>query len=187
MWHPGRVGFASALSAGLAVGMAGLTACGGAAEPPTEVAAPDTADQVLFGVEHNVTIEGVLRVKLFADTVYFYQGMQLADLIGVRVEFYAQDGALSSTVTSSEGTYLWRTRNMEARGDVVGESPDGRRLTTSVLRYERNFERISGPDAFVYDAPGQHIEGDGFTADPDLTDLRAVRPRRGRADIEVRR
>lgn len=157
-------------------------ACSGEGQPPVTEVVPDSADQVLFGVTHHITIDGIRRVRLFADTAYFYQGTQTADLHGVRVEFYSPEGRLSSTVTSREGTYEWRTQAMEARGDVVGTSPDGRRLETSILRYDRQSERISGPNSFVFDGPDQHLEGDGFTANPDLTQIEAVGPRRGRIE-----
>jgi LPS export ABC transporter protein LptC len=144
------------------------------------VSAPDTADQIGFGVTHNVTIDGLLRIKLFSDTVYFYQTSQSADLIGVKVEFYSSEGRLSSTVRSLEGTYQWRTGDMEARGDVVAETPDGRRLTTSILRYDRVSAQISGTEPFVFDSPDSHLEGDGFTADPDFAVVTALGPRSGR-------
>ncbi len=162
--------------------------CGGSGEPPTTLAAADTADQVLYGFVHNVTLDGVLRARLTADTAFFYQGSQTALLYGVQVEFFTSLGEVSSTVTSNDGTYDWRTGDMEARGDVVAETPDNRVLTTTVLRYSRRGHQISGPEAFVFDAPDQHLEGDGFTADPDFTNVVTERPRRGRVgEVEVRR
>ena len=156
--------------------------------PPTPVSLPDTADQVLYGVDHNVTIDGVRRIRLEADTVYFYQTSQTAELMGVKVEFYSVQGALRSTVISDEGTYEWRSGDMEARGNVIAHTPDERRLTTEVLAYDQRSEIISGPETFVFDAPDRHLEGDGFTADPDFTSVTTSRPRRGRIrDTDVRR
>jgi LPS export ABC transporter protein LptC len=109
-----------------------------------------------------------------------YQTAQIAELMGVRVEFYTSEGSLSSIVTSDEGTYEWRTENMEARGNVVARTPDNRELTTEVLRFDRASEQISGPEAFVFDGPDGHLEGDGFTSDPDFRDVRTTRPSRGR-------
>jgi len=159
-----------------------LTACGGSGEPPIAANLPDSADQVAWDVVHQITVDGILRVKLYSDTVFFYQASQSADLRGVTVEFYSAEGKLSSTVRSREGTYEWRTQAMEARGDVVGTSPDGRRLDTSILRYDRVKDQVSGPNAFMIDGPDSHLEGDGFTANPDLTEIVAVRPRSGRAE-----
>jgi LPS export ABC transporter protein LptC len=150
-------------------------------EPPVTQGAPaDSADQVLFGMVHNVTVDGLLRARVYADTAHFYQGAQVAELVGVKVDFFNAEGVLKSTVTSLEGTYEWRTGTMEARGDVLAVTPDDRQLTTSTLRYDRETEQISGPDEFVFDGPDQHLEGDGFTADPDFTNVVTENPRRGR-------
>lgn len=163
-------------------------ACTDRGEPPTRLVAPDSADQVLFGVEHLVTVDGVRRARLFADTAFFYQAAQVAQLHQVRVEFYALTGELTSTITADSGTYDYRSRNMEARGNVVAVTPDRRRLTTTVLRYDRRTDRISGPAPFVFDAPDRHLEGSAFTADTDFSNVEAVEPRRGRAGgVEVRR
>lgn len=166
----------------------GAAACSDAGEPPTRLAAPDSADQVLYGMTHHVTIDGVLRAQLDADTAYVYQNAQTADLVGVRVEFLSPRGTVSSTITADSGMYDFRGRDMEARGNVVAVTPDGRRLTTSILRYNRRIEEISGPAPFVFDAPDRHLEGSAFTADPEFSNVRAVEPRRGRAEgVEVRR
>jgi hypothetical protein len=69
---------------------------------------------------------------------------------------------------------------------VVAVSPDGRRLETSVLRYDRNADRIVGPDHFVWTTPEQRVEGDAFTSDPDLRNVQTTRARGavGRVQIE---
>lgn len=171
--------FARASAVGTALLVGAASACGGTGEPPTTSAVPDSADQVLFGMSLTLTVEGALRVKVEADTAFLYQGPQTAELRHVRVQFYSPEGAISSTVTAREGTYEWRREEMEARGDVVAFTPDDRRLTTSILRYSRRMNLLSGPDSFVFDAPDSHLEGDGFTADPDFKNVTTERPRRG--------
>lgn len=164
-----------------------VVACSDVGQPPVTQGLPDTADQIIFGTSLNMTIDGVLRVKLEADTAFFYESSRKAELKGVQVQFLSPQGTVSSTVTSREGTYDWRSSNMEARGDVVAVTPDGRRLTTTILRYDRAREEISGPEPFMFDAPDRHLEGDGFTSDPDFRNVVTTRPRRGRAgDVEVR-
>lgn len=156
-----------------------LLACGGMDAPPTMTVVNDSADQVLYGLKHNLTSDGVLRAHLEADTAYFYQRLQRADLRGVKVIFYSPQGAQTSTLTSDSGTYEWQTGNMEARGNVVAVTPDQRRLTTSVLRYDRRTDQISGPNAFVFNAPDRHLEGESFTSDPEFKNVVTTRPRRG--------
>ena len=165
-----------AASAGI---LLALLACGGMDTPPTMTVVNDSADQVLYGLKHNLTTDGVLRAHLEADTAYFYQAQQRADLRGVKVIFYSPEGVQTSTLTSDSGTYDWRTGNMEARSKVVAVTPDHRRLTTSVLRYDRRTDQISGPKAFVFDAPDRHLEGESFTSDPEFKNVVATKPRRG--------
>ncbi len=154
-------------------------ACGGVDTPPTMAGVADSADQVLYRLRHNLTLEGVLRAHLEADTAYFYQAAQRADLIGVTVVFHSPEGRQTSRLTSRTGTYEWRSGNMEARGEVVALTPDQRRLTTSVLRYDRATDQISGPNDFVFDSPERHLEGESFTADPEFKNVVTTRPRRG--------
>ncbi len=177
---------AAVVAATLITAAAGV-GCGDVGQPPVAESLPDSADQILFGTKLNLTIDGVVRVKLEADTAFFYEASRKAELRTVRVQFLSPQGLLSSTITSHEGTYDWRTNNMEARGDVLAVTPDGRRLTTTILRYQRGTDEISGPEPFVFDAPDSHLEGDAFTADPDFRNVVATRPRRGRADdVQVR-
>jgi LPS export ABC transporter protein LptC len=154
-------------------------ACGGVDTPPTVAGVSDSADQVLYQLRHNLTLEGLLRAHLEADTAYFHQSAQRADLVGVTVVFYSPEGRQTSRLTSQTGTYDWRSGNMEARGDVVAVTPDNRRLTTSVLRYDRLTDQISGPNDFVFDSPERHLEGESFTSDPEFKNVVTTRPRRG--------
>lgn len=155
------------------------TACGGVETPPTATMVRDSADQVLLGLKHNLTLDGVLRAHLEADSGYFYQASQRADLVGVSVIFYSPQGVETSRLTSKTGTYDWRSGNMEADSDVVAVTPDHRRLTTPVLRYNRGTDQISGPSEFVFDAPDRHLEGESFTSDPEFRNVLTTKPRRG--------
>ena len=154
-------------------------ACGGVETPPTATVVRDSADQVLYHMKHNLTLEGVLRAHLEADTAYFYQASQRVDLVGVSVVFYSPEGRETSRLTSRTGNYDWRSGNMEADGNVVAVTPDHRKLTTSVLQYSRGSDQISGPEAFVFDAPDRHLEGESFTSDPEFKNVVTTRPRRG--------
>ncbi|MBI4421250.1 MAG: LPS export ABC transporter periplasmic protein LptC [Gemmatimonadetes bacterium] len=156
-----------------------VVGCSGAERPTTLVAATDTADQVIFGLNHVLTLDGVQRTRLLADTAYFYQSSQTARLRRIKVTFYSPEGRETSTLTADSGSYEWRTGDMESRGKVVAVTPDGRRLTTSVLKYRRGDQSIVGPEYFVFDAPDRHLEGEGFTSDPDFRKVVTQRPRRG--------
>ncbi|HXE57441.1 MAG TPA: LPS export ABC transporter periplasmic protein LptC [Gemmatimonadales bacterium] len=164
--------------------MLGLLALGALAactdqgvRPSTTLAAADSADQVLYELVHYVTEDGVRRSLVEADTAYFYEATQTAELRGVKVTFYQPSGAVSSTLTSREGTYRWQTGAMEARGEVVAVTPDGKTLRTSILRYDRGTDLLSTDQPFTFDDGTDHLEGNSFTSDPDFENVRVAEPR----------
>lgn len=159
--------------------------CGSADRPPTAESAADSADQVIFGLTQYLTIDGVRRVRLQADTAYFYQVPQRAALRHVHVTFYSPDGVETSNLTAMRGTYDWRTENMEARDDVVAVTPDHRRLTTSVLQYDRATDKIQGDQPFVFVTPERRLEGKGFTSDPDFKNVVAGQPKGTVGQVEL--
>jgi LPS export ABC transporter protein LptC len=145
-----------------------VAACETGIKPTATIAAPDSADQVLLGMSHYVTDAGIQRAQVRADTAYFYSPVQTAELRNVHITFYDPRGAQTSTLTSREGTYHWRTGDMEARGNVVVLRTDGATLRTEVIRYSQVRNQVSSDREFVFDEPTRHIKGTGFTADPDF-------------------
>lgn len=141
-------------------------------------AALDSADQVLLGMSHYVTEVGILRARVRADTAYFYSNTQQAELRNVHVTFYDATGRPTSTLTSREGTDHWRTEDMEARGNVVAiRDKDGGTMRTEVMFYNRARNEVSSDKPFVFDAPDRHVEGQGFTSDPEFKKITATHPR----------
>jgi LPS export ABC transporter protein LptC len=137
----------------------------------------DSADQVLIGMTHYVTETGLQRARVRADTAYFFSATQSAEMRNVHITFYDVTGNETSTLTAHEGTYHWRTGDMEGRGNVVVVTKDGRTLKSEVMRYSQTKNEVSSDRAFVFDAPGgQHITGDGFTSDPEFKNLVAKHP-----------
>jgi LPS export ABC transporter protein LptC len=145
--------------------------------PPVTQTAADSADQILFGLFHYVTEDGVKRSLVEADTAYLYDATQTAELKKVKVTFYDANGGISSVLTANEGTYLQQTGGMTARGNVIGTSPDGRTLRTTELTYEPNSKKVSTTRAFTFLRNGNTLEGDGFTSDVNFTNIVVNRPR----------
>lgn len=138
----------------------------------------DSADQVLLGMSHYVTDQGVLRARVRADTAYFFSSSQRAELRNVHVTFYDATGRPTSTLTAHEGTHHWRTGDMEARGNVVVvRDKDNATMRTEVMYYNQARNEVSSDKSFVWDEPGRHVDGDGFTSDPEFKKITARRPR----------
>jgi len=154
-----------------------LGGCGEGIKPTATIAATDSADQVLIAMSHYVTEHGVQRARVRADTAFFFSPTQSAELRNVHITFYDPRGAETSTLTAKEGTYRWRTGNMEARGNVLVVRTDGATLRTEVLRYFQAKNEVSSDKPFVFDEPTRHVEGEGFTSDPDFKVVTAIRPK----------
>lgn len=145
--------------------------------PTTTVQASDSADQVLEGFSHYVTNNGVLRSRVEADTAFFFDPTQMNELHNLKVVFYDTKGAESSTLTAKRGTYRWQDGSMQASGNVVVVSPDGRRLATEVLKYDNATNTILTDRHFTFDRGDEHLEGNSFRSDPDFKNVVTDRPR----------
>lgn len=163
----------------LGVGLAAAAAagCRQGAEPPLAAmsAMADSADQVMFNARTLLTDQGLMRAELLADTAFFFDENTRIELRTVRTTFYTAAGAKDAVLTSREGTYNTRFNRMEARGDVVVVSEDGRRLESPVLRYDQLRNEISSDTSFTVTEPGRRLSGIGFTADPNLNNVRCLR------------
>jgi LPS export ABC transporter protein LptC len=116
-----------------------------------------------------------LNAELESDTAFFFDENTRIELRVVKLTFYTRTGVRNSVLTSREGTYNTRQSQMEARGQVVVVSEDGRRLTTEQLRYDQGRNEISSDSAFVLTEPGRRLEGVGFTSDPNMNNVRVHR------------
>lgn len=164
----------------VALCLSALPACREDAVRPTlAVTAADSADQVLEGMEHLITNDGVRRTKVVADTAYLYEATQLARLKIVTSTFFNTSGVETSTITADSGNYQMRDGSMSAWGHVVAVTPDGRTLHSAELRYDARTQQISSDKPFVYDKADQHLEGNGFTSDPDFRNVVTKQPRGG--------
>jgi LPS export ABC transporter protein LptC len=144
----------------------------------------DSADQVLFGVRHNVANAGLLRAKLLSDTAFIFDEGTRIELVEVDLTFFTTTGVKNAVLTSRTGTYRTRVGAMEARDDVLVVSEDGRRLTTEQLRYDPNRNQISSDSAFVLTEPGgRRLEGVGFVSDPDMNNIRILQDVGGQAGV----
>ncbi len=151
------------------------------ARPTAVVAAADTADQVLEKVRHHITVDGVRKSLVEADTAYYYEGSQSFELRAVKVSFFGLDGSPTSVLNAREGTYRVANGSMEGRGAVVVRSADGNRtLRTELLQYDPAKNEISTDQHYTYDEGGNHLEGNGFRSDPNFQKVQTEQPR-GRA------
>lgn len=159
--------------------VAWLAACG----PPDrmETAGPPLltldADQVIVGMDHFMTREGLRRAHLLADTAYFLSDSPLIRLRPVDVTFFDADGQEISRLTAAEGRYDTRSNDMQASGHVVVvDRRQNRRLETERLNYVAAEDRLRSDVAFTFYTGKQILRGRGFVSDPNLDTVRVVQP-----------
>jgi LPS export ABC transporter protein LptC len=163
-------------------------ACGGDGTAPPRVSGSpmaDSADQMMFGINTLLTDRGVLNAELESDTAFFFDENTRIELRVVKLTFHTRTGERNSVLTGKEGTYNTRQSRMEARGNVVVVTEDGRRLTTEQLRYDQIRNEISSDSAFVLTEPGRRLEGIGFTSDPNMNNVRVNRLIEGQGAVST--
>lgn len=147
-----------------------LTACGSESTTPAAVADASglPADNIIQGLRHVMTKEGVRTGILEADTAYMYEVGRKLDLRGVELEFFNESGMRSGTLTSETGEYDIASGAFVARGDVVliTDSPEGRRhLETEELHYDVQGDRLWSDVDFTLTQNGRVTHGTSFTSD----------------------
>lgn len=157
-----------------------LAGCG-EDERPVQVAGPGLmemgADQVMVGLTHNMTREGVLQGELRADTAFIFSDNSTVRLRVVDVTFYDDRGTPDSRLTADSGRYNLRTGDMEAHGNVVvRDTADEQRLETPQLLYEALGNELRTDTSFVWTRGQEVVRGRGLTTDPSFDDVRIEQP-----------
>ena len=136
----------------------------------------DSADQVAFGFRTTITDRGVLRAEVYSDTALFLDQNTRASLRVVNADFFGATGSKEATMVSKIANFNTRTQQLDAWGDVVITSVDGRVLRSPMVRYIQALDQVSSDSAFVLTEPGRkEIRGVGFRADPNLTFVDVLR------------
>lgn len=164
---------AAILAVALATG-----ACGEDKDPATtpELSGLD-ADQVIVGLDHRMTRDGVLKAHLTADTAYIYRSDPRIRLRTLQIGFFAEDGTQTSVLSADHGTYDIATKDMLAHGNVVVvDEVTDRRLETERLRFDSAADQLIGDTAFVMTQGSSTTRGDSFTSDPDMSVVDIIGP-----------
>ena len=159
-----------------------VPAMGGCEKESQKPLASDTllgleADQVLVGVEMNLTRAGVRNGILVADTAFSFQEEGLLQLRNLVITFYGSTGLEEGVLTGREGEYQFETGDVEVRGGVeVREAVGSKRLVTERLRYAAEADSLYGDTAFVLYRPGLQMRGASFVSDAQLENVQSLDP-----------
>ena len=153
-----------------------LAACGNTQAPPvaSQSLLPDSAEQMLFGVELLLTDAGVRRASVKSDTLLVYDDATREELRKVIARFFTAAGEQQAVMTSDQGTHSSRLGTMEARGNVVVISSEGKQLVSPHLKYDPTRNEISSDSAFTLTEGERVTKGVGFVSNPDMTNIRIL-------------
>ena len=166
----------------LAAAVAGLAACtrkGSAPPVAARASLADSAEQVLVNVHTLLTVSGVQRGELFADTAYVFDENSRFELRKVRATFNTATGVKDGVLSADRGRYNLHQQVLEGFGNVNIVTNDGRRLTSPQLKYMQGLNEVSSDTSFTLVRSGQTMSGIGFKSDPQLTHFSVFRGAKG--------
>lgn len=168
-----------ALTFAVAAATAATAACADRGVAPSRAATADSADQVIEGMAHTITKDGVRSTYLEADSAWVFQNRYLIELKRVRITFYSPTGQVRSTVTADTGSYQMRDGSLDARGNVVAVTPppDSGTLRTEHLIFDRISNLIRSDTSYTFVSRRGNGSGASFETDADFRRFRSWQPR----------
>lgn len=159
---------------GVLLALFAAAACGSDSDTP--VVADDLAhmdaDNVVYGMEQQLTNEGIREGIVLADTAYFYRDSSAVHLRGVEMFMYDESGHERARITAQRGRSEAETENMVAWGDVVLRIPaEERRIESQELHYSADRDEIWSDSATVMVEAGDVSCGTAFRSDLEFRNV----------------
>jgi LPS export ABC transporter protein LptC len=133
------------------------------------------ADNIVVGLTHNMTNNGLRRALLFADTAYVYEDSASMDLRNVKLTLFDDLGRKTADLRSRRGKLNTVTRAMVATGDVdLTTVESGRRIRTQELNYDPQADRVWSNKPTEMREGGTVLNGTGFTADSRMRNVQVT-------------
>ncbi len=142
---------------------------------PAREPEPGESGQVVSDLRLRETSERGLEWVLDARRARSLTGASAARLESLRVAFYQGGPEIRSTLVADSGRVDSKRGLLVAQGNVVVVTPEGNRLETEELTWDRMNARVSS-EQFVRLSRGEDVlTGIGFTSDPNLESYRILR------------
>ncbi|MDH3296831.1 MAG: LPS export ABC transporter periplasmic protein LptC [Gemmatimonadota bacterium] len=150
------------------------------------------ADQVMLGVEHYMTADGVRRGRLLADTALTFEDASRVELRNPRIQFFDEAGVDRGLLTSASGEYDLESGDMTVHRNVVltGSVRSGApaRLETDSLAFEAASNRLTTDASWILTHQDGTVErGVGLVTDPALENIETRDWSVSTPDVEVPR
>ncbi len=128
-------------------------------------------------VETLFSDSAVVRIKLLADKQWEYENGNREFPEGVYIEFYENDGEVSSTISANQGYYYKKEDKYKASGNVIVKNTlKNEELRTEELFWEPTKQEISTDKYVEIETEYDIFMGNGLTAKQDFSDWRILQP-----------
>ncbi len=148
-----------------------LVAGAGCGQAPRAVPGPsggELPDQEVTDFVVTETDAGQPEWTLYARNAAIFNARNAIVAHGVRVDFFDEKGARSSTLTAREGDLNQQRHDMVARGNVVLQTTEGTRMSTEELQFLNQKQKIVSDKFVRVERAGDVLTGVGFESDPNL-------------------
>jgi LPS export ABC transporter protein LptC len=145
-----------------------LTSCDQARRAVPGASSGELPDQEVSDFVVTETDAGRPEWTMYARSAGMFNARSLVVAHGVRIDFFDETGKRSSTLTAREGEMHQARRDMVARGNVILQTTEGTRMTTEVLQFLNQEQRIVSDQLVRVERKGDVLTGYGFESDPEL-------------------
>ncbi|MEE8417646.1 MAG: LPS export ABC transporter periplasmic protein LptC [candidate division Zixibacteria bacterium] len=154
--------------------LSAMVACSRTERQPEEQSAEKIPDSVIQNATIVLTSEGMREAVILADTLIVFDSEDSTVAIGVKVDFYDENGEYRSTLTSNEGLIRQARRQIFVWGEVVVVS-DSSRLETESLKWDPVQKLITTDDFVRLHRGSDVVTGYGMESDSRLEHVRILR------------
>jgi LPS export ABC transporter protein LptC len=149
-----------------------VIACGAPATGPGSADYRDLpADQIMTGVNHNSTSDGIRSATGTFDTVYVFNDSSAYYLKGVSQQLFDAEGRQSATIRSDSGVLNLATNAMIARGKVVLLTQKQCRIESEELHYDPQTRRVWSDVFTTFVAGDRTATAQSFNADDQFNNV----------------
>jgi len=163
----------------LTVLLLGLSAfvfsCQGKDKGQGTIATADAPDQELSDYTTVESDSGLVRWILKAPVARVYNARKLLVTDNPRIEFFDEQGNLTSVLISQKGEYNQVTRDLTALGTVIITSMEGYMLETESLVWVEKLGEMHSEDFVKFTRDSDVLTGYGLRGDPELKNIEIQR------------
>jgi len=160
----------------LLVGICALViSCEGKDKRQGAITTADAPDQEFSDYTTVESDSGLVRWILKSPVARIYNARKLLVTDAPRIEFFDEEGNLTSVLTSLKGEYNQVTHDLTALGNVVVTSLEGYVLETESLVWVEKLGEIRSEDFVKFTRGSDVLTGNGLRGDPELKNVEIQR------------